>query len=197
MRRSLRLLLPLCNAAIDVALLFATVHVVDAYRLTMRHPWPLWDQRYARVDPDFLRTADGPQMVAPLQAVNYGTLPAAIGAGLLAEVLFANGSLSWRVSTPFDIRLVGLHLSLAAVFWYVIGCGLESARDRWKKLTWWYVGVRLLTVPFSLTFRSYDGIWSLFVMLFLAAWTVLAVAVALKGIRQVWLRYRSAAASPR
>jgi hypothetical protein len=163
----------------------------------MRHPWPLWDQRYERVDPDFLRNADGPLMVAPLQAMNYGTLPAAIGAGLLAEVLFANGSLSWRVSSPFDFRLAGLHLGLAAVFWYATGRGLEGGRDRWKKMASWYLAARLLTVPVSLKLHSYDGIWNLLVLLFLVAWIGLAVAVAVKGMRLVWLRYRLAAASAR
>ena len=49
----------LCNVAIDVMLLIATVYVVDAFLSTLRYPSPLWSQRYGRVDPDFLRNADG------------------------------------------------------------------------------------------------------------------------------------------
>lgn len=197
MRRRLRVLLPLCHAAIDVALLVATVYVVDAYRLSVKRPWALWDQRYERVDPDFLRNADGPPMAAPLQAVALGALPATIAAALVAEVLIANGPLSWKVSSPFDYRLVGLYLGLAVVFWYVIGRGLEGARKSWKKLAWGYVAARLLTVPISLVLRPTDGIWNLLVLVFLLAWLIMAVAVVLKGMREVWVRYMSAAASAR
>jgi hypothetical protein len=93
-------------------LLIATVYVVDAFLSTLRYPSPLWSQRYGRVDPDFLRNADGPPMPAPLQAMVVGTLPATIASGLIADALFANGGLRWKVSTPFDFRLAGLHLCL-------------------------------------------------------------------------------------
>jgi hypothetical protein len=188
--RGPRVLLLLCNAVIDVALLVATVYVVDEYRLNVKRPWPLWDQNYERVAPDFLRHADGPPMAAPLQAMVLGTLPATIASALIAEVLFENGYLGWRVSSPFDFRLVGLHLGLGVVFWYAVGRGLEGGRKHWKKLAWGYVAARLLTVPLSWVFRSssHEIWWSLVVLVLLAAWLILAVAVVLKGIRQLWVR---------
>lgn|GEM_PF-6454838 len=190
----LRALLPLCNAAIDVALLIATVYAVDAFRSSLRHPWPLWKQDYRRVDPDFLRNADGPGMPAPLQAMHIGTLPATFVAGLIADALFANGSLSWKVSTPFDFRLAGLHLCLAAVFWYAVGRSLEVWRPRWTKLAWWYIAVRLLTVPASLMLRL--DWWMLCFLLVVLAWIVTAILVVFKGV-QNWLHNRSVTASAR
>lgn len=194
MRIRLRVLLPLCNAAIDVMLLIAAVYAVDAFRSTLRHPWPLWEQRYGRVDPDFLRNADGPPMPGPLQAINVGTPPATIAAGLIADAVLANGSLSWKVSTPFDFRLAGLHLCLAAIFWYAAGGGLEILPARWRKLAWWYVMARLLTVPTSLMLRV-NRWWMLCVLLFSLAWALLAIVVASKAVRQIWSRYRPATAS--
>jgi hypothetical protein len=194
MRIRLRILLPLCHAAIDVLLLIATVYAVDAFRSTLRHPWPLWSQRYGRVDPDFLRNAWGPPMPAPLQAMNIGTLPAAIATGLIAEALFANGSLSWKVSTPFDFRLAGLHICFAAMFWYAVGCGLEHSPPRWRKLAWSYIAARSLTVPAALILGVFTW-WMLCVMLFTLAWIALAVVLACKAVRHIWLRQRSATAS--
>ena len=133
-------------------------------------------------------------MPAPLQAMVVGTLPATIASGLIADALFANGGLSWKVSTPFDFRLAGLHLCLTAVFWYAVGRGLETGRPRWRKLAWWYIGARLLTVPASLTLRVHDW-WNLCSLLFVLLWIVLAAVMALNGVRQIWLRHRSATAS--
>jgi hypothetical protein len=191
----LRILLPLCNAAIDVALLVGTVYAVDAFRSTLRHPRPLWNQRYEGVDPNFLRYADGPPMPAPLQAIFVGTMPATIASAPIADAVFANGWLSWQVSTPFDFRLACLHLCLAAVFWYAVGRGLESRRPRWSPLAVSYVAVRLLTIPASLILRS--EWWMLCCALLTLAWIVLAVAVALKGLWHIWLRSRSARAGAR
>ncbi len=131
-------------------------------------------------------------MPAPLQAVHLGTLPAAIGTALIAEGLFANGALSWKVSSPFDFRLVGIQLCLAAVFWYFAARSVEFGRSRWKKVMWSYIGARLLTIPASLLVG--DGGWMIAVWLFILAWIAIAASVALHGMRRLVLRRRSATA---
>src|SRR5262252_5878792 len=104
-----RFLLPLCNAGIDVLLLIATVHSVDAYRSTLKAPWPLWDQEYRAVDPFFLRNAYHAPPPEPIVAIYLGTLPATIIAGVISEVVSPNGWLGWRLSSPFDLRWACLH----------------------------------------------------------------------------------------
>jgi hypothetical protein len=188
----MRVLLPLCHTAIDVALLIATVHVVEAYRSTLRHPWPLWHQQYERVDRDFLRIADGPPMAAPLQAFTLGTLPASIAAGLIAEALFSNGSLSWKVSSPFDFRLAVLHLCLAGIWWYAVGQVLDSRWRKWKPYVWGYTAVRLLTIPVSLVVRA-DGSWLICVLLFVLTWIAVAVVTIWVWARHIWVNHRAAA----
>jgi hypothetical protein len=196
MSMRMRVLLPLCHATIDVALLVATVHAVDAYRSTLRHPWPLWHQQYERVDRDFLRNADGPPMAAPLQALTVGTLPASIAAGLIAEALFSNGSLSWKVSSPFDFRLAGLHLCLAGVWWYAVGRAIESRWQKWKPYVWWYTAARLLTIPGSLVLRVYSS-WLICVLLFVLTWIAVAVVTIWVCARHLWINHRAAAAPAR
>ena len=67
-----RFLLPLCNAGVDVLLLIAAMHAVDAYRLTLRNPWPLWEQAYQPVDPFFLRNAYHAPPPEPIAAIYLG-----------------------------------------------------------------------------------------------------------------------------
>lgn len=191
MGRPYRVLLPLCNLAIDVALLVAAVQAVDLARSNIKVPWPLWHQQYQRVDRDFLRHADGPPMVAPLQAMNYGTLPAKIGTDLFAEVSFANGALSWKVSSPFDARLVAIHLAIAFGFWHVLGRWLEEGRRSWMRLAWSWVAVRAFTVPLSLICRPTDAIWQLLALSFLAAWGAWLALVLAAGMRNLWIRRKS------
>jgi hypothetical protein len=128
--------------------------------------------------------------------MNVGTLPATLVAGGIAEVLFANGALSWKVSTPFDFRLVGFHLCIATVFWYAVGRWLEIGRTRWRRLALSYTAVRLPTVPASLILRGSDW-WMLCSLLLMLAWIFLAVIVLWKGVRQIWIRHQAESASAR
>jgi hypothetical protein len=121
-----RFLLPLCNAAIDVLLPIVGVRAVDAYRLTLRDPWPLWEQAYQPVDPFFLRNAYHAPPPQPLGVIYLGTAPATILAGIVSEAVFPNGWLGWRLSSPFDFRWAYLHFCFATVFWYALGRWAET-----------------------------------------------------------------------
>jgi hypothetical protein len=127
--------------------------------------------------------------------MHLGTLPAALAAGLIADAFFANGSLSWKASTPFDVRLVALHLGLAAVFWFAVGRGLETSAPSWRKAACSYVVVRLLTVPASLALE-YDW-WGLCCLLIMVTWIAIAVGLVVAGCRLMWVRHQSAIASAR
>ncbi|MGC4051856.1 MAG: hypothetical protein QM757_21135 [Paludibaculum sp.] len=190
-----RVLFPLINAAIDVVLLIATAYAVHEYLSTLRRPKPLWDQQYEHVDRQFLRDSDGPWMPNPLQAINFGTLPATIAAAGIAEVIFANGALSWKVSSPFDARLAGLTLCLALLFWYAAGCWLERVGPKWSYLAWWYVLLRVVTVPASVILRG-NGAWMFVVLLFCFGWMSLTAALMWKGALLVLRRYRTTATLP-
>ncbi len=184
--RSTPVHLPLYHLLIDLALLLATAYAVDTYRSNLRDPWPLWQQQYQRIDRDFLKSADGPPMEAPLQAMNFGTLPATIGTDLLAAAVFANGSLSWRASSPFDARMVTIHLCLAFGFWYATARVLKAHRHRWTKLATAYVAARALTLPLSLICEPSGATWQLLALAFHSAWA-LSLTLALAA----WLRIRS------
>lgn len=190
-----RVLLPLCHVVIDVALLAATVYAVNSFRSTLRHPWPLWRQHYGYVDRNFLRSAYGPPMVPPLQAINFGTLPASAVTGLLAETVFANGALSWKVSSPFDIPLVLLNLFTATAFWYGAGRLGETGPALWKKLAVAYLAARLLTIPTSLVLRANDP-WMLCTFLYLLVWTSFAAFAGWRGLRYTLWRLRARTSQP-
>jgi threonine/homoserine/homoserine lactone efflux protein len=66
-------------------------------------------------------------------------------------------------------------------------------RPKWRNVTAWYITARLLAIPASLTLHR--DWWMLCVLLFTLAWIVLAVVLALKGLRRSWLRHRSEPAS--
>lgn len=156
-----RSFLPLCNAVIDVLLLLAAVHVVDAYRLTLRQPWPLWEQAYQPIDPSFLRNAYHASPPQPIMAIWLGTIPATILAGSVSEAFFPNGWLGWRLSSPFDFRWACLHLCFAMVFWYTMGRWAEIRSAKWRKNSTAYVLLRLISVPAFLKFRidGWGALW--------------------------------------
>jgi hypothetical protein len=187
------LLLPLCNAAIDVVLLIAAVHVVDAYRSTLRQPWPLWEQSYRRVDPFFLRNAYHAPPPKPIVAIWLGTVPATILAGVVSEAFLPNGWLGWRLSSPFDFRWVCLHFCFALTFWYATGRWVETQSAKWAKLASAYVLLRLLSIPAFL--RLSIANWAALCGILLSVvWIAFAVVLSFKGLVYVLQRFTSAKA---
>lgn len=188
-----RFLLPLCNAVIDVLLLIAAVHVVDAYRLSLRQPWPLWKQSYQPVDPFFLRNAYHALPPQPVTAVWVGTVPATILAAAVSETVFPNGWLGWRLSSPFDLRWVCLHFCFAVPFWCAVGLWTETRGIKWRKLAGIYVLLRLISMPAFFRFGM-DGLVALSSMALWGIWIAAAVILTFKALIFLVQRVASTAA---
>ena len=191
-----RFLLPLCNAGVDVLLLIAAMHAVDAYRLTLRNPG-LFGSRHTNPS---IHSSYG--MRTTLRRLNrlrqftWGTLPATILAGIVSEALFPNGWLGWRLSSPFDLRWACLHFCFATAFWYAMGRCAETTRGNWRNLASEYIVARLIFVPAFLSFWL-DSWGALCSMLLAVFWIVLALLLTFKGFLQTWQRFRSETVSAR
>jgi hypothetical protein len=176
-----RFLLPLCNAVIDVLLLIAAVHVVDAYRLSLRQPWPLWKQSYQPADPFFLRNAYHALPPQPVAAVWAGTVPSTVLAAAVSEAVFPNGWLGWRLSSPFDLRWVCLHFCFGVPFWSVVGRWTETRGIKWQKLAGVYVLLRLVSMPAFFRFWM-DSLAALSSMVLWGIWIAVAVILTFKAL---------------
>ena len=184
-------MLPLCNAALDILLLVAAVHVVDAYRLTLRQPWPLWKQDYGPADQFFLRNAYHALPPEPITAIWLGTVPATILAAAVSETFFPNGWLGWRLSSPFDFRWACLHFCFALIVWYGIGRWTENRR-RWRKVIAALVLIRIASLPAFLRFAG--GSWAALPALLLwAAWIAVGVLITGEAVIRLLRRFGSTA----
>ena len=175
-----RWFLPACNIAIDVVLSGILVHGVDAYRLSLRHPPPLWRQEYQHVDPGLLSEV---QIPAPLTSVIAGTFPAA----LIASLPLNNG---WRASSPLDIRWASLYLVLAAALWYAVGRWAEAGHPRAMKLAKLYVLFRALSMPLSTSWLGSK--WTaLSQLLLFSAWLFVVLCPVLQSASFLYRRVTS------
>jgi hypothetical protein len=170
-----RWFLPACNIAIDVVLFVILVHAVDVYRLSLRHPPPLWQQEHQYVDPGLLSEV---QFRAPLGSIIAGAFPAA----LIASLPLNNG---WRASSPFDIRWASLYLVLASALWYAVGRWAETGHPRAMKLAKLFVLMRALSAPLSVSRWTRMGA-QFSILLLCLVWFAVVVYVVL---RSAWFLY--------
>jgi hypothetical protein len=175
-----RWFLPACNIAIDVVLFGILVHDVDVYRLSLRHPPPLWRQEHQFVDPGLLSEGHVPE---PLVAIMAGTPPAA----LIASVPLNNG---WVASTAFDLRWASLYLVLASALWYAVGRWAETGHPKGMKLAKLYVLMRALSAPLSVSRWTRMGAQFSNLLLCLV-WFAVALYVVLRTVRFLYRRVTS------
>lgn len=175
-----RWLLPLCNLAIDAVLLCAMVWIAHNF-LAARDLSPLWHQTTGEhFDPALLAEAPFPQ---PIKAIALGTLPAAI----VPSLFLPNG---WRGSSPFDLLWVGLHLTLAVVFWYGIGRLVETDHLGLRRVIVLFVVLRVTTIPISLSL--WNSPWGMVRDLILVVcWLGAAVFLAVRAIASLTKRIES------